>query len=390
MSNLCLLAAGVLVQGQSAANLPHPLPQPDSLPIVTYDQQALPVQTAATASSLPDSPTTAPEFSTCNTVDSLQGIEVAARSVMQAATVTPTHWPFVPESSSSLKPRLTKSGAVGVTSPGARQTAAKSMLSSVERSNTVPELMSELTEFSSTERAPASGAQLYQQRLAALKAGKLHTRLAPDSFRQVWQQAYGQPTHEQWKNLLAQEARAVAKGKGNNRLSILVGDSLSLWFPAGRLPTGQLWLNQSISGETTEDMLKRLQSFAYTRPDQLYVMAGINDLRRGYSDDRILNNLRRIMRQLRRTHPQAKIIVQSILPTAYDVIPNDRIRSINQRLAAIAEQERSSYLDLYSLFMDRAGNLRPDLTTDGLHLSHRGYQVWQQVLRQPKYQVAFR
>jgi lysophospholipase L1-like esterase len=230
-------------------------------------------------------------------------------------------------------------------------------------------------------RIPTSGSQLYRQRLAALKAGKTHTRLPADSFYSDWAKGTKQPTHEQWKHLLAQEARAMAKGQGNNRLSILVGDSLSLWFPSQSLPQGQFWLNQGISGENTQQILQRLSTFSQTRPDTIYVMAGTNDLRQGISDRAILNNLQQILRHLRQTHPQARVIVQSILPTRLPAIPNQRIQTLNQHIAAIAQQEGCNYLNLYPLFTNAQDQLRRDLTTDGIHLTLRGYHVWQGALQ---------
>jgi lysophospholipase L1-like esterase len=233
-----------------------------------------------------------------------------------------------------------------------------------------------------------SGSHLYLLRVAALRAGKLYTRLPANSFQSVWAKGafpeallQQQPTHEQWIHLLALEAQAVAKGQGDNRLAILVGDSLSMWFPSERLPGIQLWLNQGISGENTGQVLKRLSAFSQTRPETIYVMVGINDLRQGASDRVILDNLRQIMRRLRLNHPQAKVIVQSILPTRVTTIPNERIRDLNQQIAVMALQEGTSYLNLQTWFTDEQNQLRQDLTTDGIHLTRRGYEVWQEALK---------
>ncbi len=236
--------------------------------------------------------------------------------------------------------------------------------------------------------SPKSGTELYYQRLAALRAGKLYTRLPAHSFSSFWAKGLNhkgvpltKPTYQQWKQLLAQEARAVAYGQGNNRLSMVVGDSLSLWLPAQGLPNYQLWLNQGISGENTSQILSRLSAFSQTRPDTIYVMAGINDLRQGKTDQVIVNNLRQITRQLRQNHPQAQLIIQSILPTRATAISNQRIRNLNQQIAQIAQQEGAAYLNLHKLFTDSKGQMEHNLTTDGIHLTPLGYQVWQEALQ---------
>jgi lysophospholipase L1-like esterase len=198
-------------------------------------------------------------------------------------------------------------------------------------------------------------------------------------------------TYQQWVSQLGREAEAVAANKPP-RLTVLAGDSLSMWFPTKLLPTDRTWLNQGISGETSAGLLKRLQLFDRTRPDTVFVMIGINDLLRGASDEGIADNLRQIVRDLRWAHPKAQIVVQSILPHSAEqttwenrdrllTIPNSRIRDINRRFQDIANAENVLYLDLYSMFVDADGNLPIELSTDGLHLNDRGYLVWRSAMQ---------
>ena len=239
-------------------------------------------------------------------------------------------------------------------------------------------------------KSPISGSQLYQQRLASLISGQIYTRTDNDENLALSGESNkaDKLTYQDWKSLLALEAKAMAKGQGANRLSILVGDSLSLWFPKDKLPTGKLWLNQGISGDTSEGVSKRLSAFSGTRPDVIYVMTGINDLRKGATDKSILVNSSRIIHSLRQSHSSSQIIVQSILPVRSQKIPNSRIRHINAQLAIIAQKQGANYLNIHNWFTDIDGNLLPELTTDGLHLSLAGYQVWQFALEQIEYRVA--
>lgn len=228
---------------------------------------------------------------------------------------------------------------------------------------------------------PRSGGQLYAQRLAALRVGKLYTRLPIDSFSEAWQQTSAQPTYKQWRNLLALEAKAVSARQSSRDLAVLLGDSLSLWFPSDRLPNDQLWLNQGISGDTTRNILARLSAFAKARPKLIYVMAGVNDLKLGATDPEIVWNLHMIVRRLRAEHPRAQLVVQSILPTRSPMIQNARIPVINRQIAAIAQREGATYLDLYSQFVAQDGELMPAYTVDGIHLSAQGYERWQSVVQ---------
>ncbi len=197
--------------------------------------------------------------------------------------------------------------------------------------------------------------------------------------------------YQQWVDILKKEAEVVAK-KRPPHLTILAGDSLSLWFPAELLPEDKNWLNQGISGETSNGLLKRLDLFDRTQPEVIFVMVGINDLIRGMSDEVILDNQRQIMSYLRKVHPAVQIVVQSILPhggekTTWEgrekllAVDNSRIRQLNQQLRSVAANEGVKYLDLYPLFTSKQGNLRREFTTDGLHLSPEGYIVWRSALQ---------
>lgn len=196
--------------------------------------------------------------------------------------------------------------------------------------------------------------------------------------------------YQQWVNILKQEAKVEAE-KRPKHLFILAGDSLSLWFPTELLPEGRNWLNQGISGETSNGLLKRLELFDRTQPEVILVMIGINDLIQGVSDEMILDNQGQIITYLRKAHPKAQVIIQSILPHGGEEatwegrekllsIPNSRIRRLNQQLQAIATKAGAKYLDLYSLFANQQGNLHREFTTDGLHLNHQGYIVWRTAL----------
>ncbi len=200
-----------------------------------------------------------------------------------------------------------------------------------------------------------------------------------------------QLNYQEWVVLLEKEADVIASQQPEH-LAILLGDSLSLWFPNELLPKETTWLNQGISGETSAGVLNRLNLLDKTKPDVIFVMIGINDLIRGVEDRTILKNQELIIHNLRRVHPKAKIVLQSILPHGAEKstwqrrdrlleIPNSRIQQLNQRLKAIAQSQGAIYLDLYPLFAEESGNMNMALSTDGLHLSPKGYLVWHYALQ---------
>jgi lysophospholipase L1-like esterase len=235
---------------------------------------------------------------------------------------------------------------------------------------------------------PRSGIQQYYQRLTALKAGRLYTRLPANSYQEVWSQAQGQPTYDQWRKLLALEARAAGRGQGTRSMAVLVGDSLSQWYPVQQLPGNHIWLNQGISGDTTGGILNRLSAFAKAKPQTIYVMAGVNDLKKGLSDREILRNLNGIVQRLQAQNPNAQIVVQSILPTRTKLVDNRRVAQLNNWIATIAQRNNVAYLDLHQQFTDSDGMIKGELTTDGIHLSPQGYELWQTALQRAEMRLA--
>lgn len=120
-------------------------------------------------------------------------------------------------------------------------------------------------------------------------------------------------SYEQWVEVLKKDAATMA-AKNPEHLTVLLGDSLSLWFPGELMPGRRVWINQSISGERTQGLLKRLDLLEDNDVEAVFLMIGINDLIWGKTDDEIVSNYKEIVRQLKQKHPKTQIVVQSILP----------------------------------------------------------------------------
>lgn len=163
---------------------------------------------------------------------------------------------------------------------------------------------------------------------------------------------------------------------GKRRIAF-IGDSLTEYFDwERRLPAYEV-ANLGIAGEAVEELLGRLDHViaSLEAPEALFLMTGINNVAMeeyGFAGDYRLTALR-----LAAAFPHALLVIQSILPVALPWVDNGGIRSLNRELAAIAEEARASYLDVYSAFVDaRGAPERGYLLDDGVHLSDKGYEVW--------------
>jgi lysophospholipase L1-like esterase len=153
-----------------------------------------------------------------------------------------------------------------------------------------------------------------------------------------------------------------------------------------------LALNLGISGHRTEhilhDLLPRSQGglgeldAPELNPEFLVVMLGINNSWAAEEPvvESIFEGVRAVVVALHTRKPEARIILQSILPTNEPARNREVVLPVNERLVALAASPQFSafttYLDLYPGFVDPAGQQISRYFNDGLHPNEAGYRVW--------------
>ncbi|ARC57151.1 N-acylneuraminate cytidylyltransferase [Frondihabitans sp. 762G35] len=164
----------------------------------------------------------------------------------------------------------------------------------------------------------------------------------------------------------------------NGEKIVFLGDSLTeggdwqAWFPDDEV------VNLGVGGDTTADVLERLDEVVQTAPDSIVLLIGTNDFGSRRSVEQVVRNVESILVDLRRLLPGVRLLLQSIMPRGSDY--GDRIQDANRHLRQFAATVRAQYLDLWpALSVD--GHLNPDLSDDGLHLTAAGYEAWLGELR---------
>ena len=119
---------------------------------------------------------------------------------------------------------------------------------------------------------------------------------------------------------------------------------------------------------------------------KIYVMLGVNEL--GWNGTDIFRNQStKLIERLQADHPDATIVIQSILPVSAkqdakgSYVNNQRIDAYNQVLQELAETYGVVYLNVAEAVMDEDGYLRADWNFDGVHLNKAGCQAWLDYLR---------
>ena len=155
--------------------------------------------------------------------------------------------------------------------------------------------------------------------------------------------------------------------------SITQGGRWSEFFPELEVK------NLGIGGDTTKDVLARLDQVTRGQPDQVFLMIGTNDLGFGYPADATGARYAEILFRLARDAPQTRVYVQSVLPRGADYEP--LVLDLNQRIRGLARERRLPYIDLYPAFVCDDGSICDELSNDELHLLGPGYATWVEQLR---------
>jgi lysophospholipase L1-like esterase len=162
-------------------------------------------------------------------------------------------------------------------------------------------------------------------------------------------------------------------GSGHGRL-VLVGDSLTqggdweAWMP------GEEIVNLGVAGDTSDDVVARLDEVVEARPALVALLIGTNDLAWRRSVEHVVRNIETILVTLRKELPEVRILVQSVMPRGHEFA--DQIRDINRHLWQFAPTVHAAWLDLWPALALEDGELNPAYTDDRLHLNAEGYRVW--------------
>jgi lysophospholipase L1-like esterase len=156
---------------------------------------------------------------------------------------------------------------------------------------------------------------------------------------------------------------------------VFLGDSITEGGPWEELFPDLRVRNRGVAGDTSESVLRRLEQVTRAQPAKVFLLIGTNDLKRGKSEDEIVANIIEILERLKQETPDSEVYLQSVLPRAAGY--RERIEALNARLAEVALEHGTEWIDLYPHFLDlETGAIRAELSNDELHLLGPGYALW--------------
>jgi lysophospholipase L1-like esterase len=160
---------------------------------------------------------------------------------------------------------------------------------------------------------------------------------------------------------------------------VFVGDSITAsgdwanWFPEYDVTV------EATPGDAADRLNERLPAITELQPQTLAILIGANDFGQSRSVEYVVRSVEFFLATVRQEVPDCRTLVQSILPRGREFA--DDIRDANRHLRQYAQIVHAQYLDLWASMATEDGELKPEYTTDRLHLTPEGYEAWLAELR---------
>jgi lysophospholipase L1-like esterase len=209
-----------------------------------------------------------------------------------------------------------------------------------------------------TPRTDKNSMIAHEQLLAKRTQGKIDIFFMGDSITRRWG-----TSEEQYKDLLA---NWNANFKGWNAADFGWG------------------------ADKTQHMLWRLQNGELdgVNPKIVVLLAGTNNIGKaaplGDTEARaaeVARGVAAVAAEIRRRAPKATLVITGITPRDDNVAVVPIVRAANRQIAKLADGKSVRYINIDADLADEAGNLRPGMANDGLHLTPKAYQIWADALK---------
>lgn len=178
--------------------------------------------------------------------------------------------------------------------------------------------------------------------------------------------------------------RLVAPPEQGKRRVVFLGDTVTAAWRVNEYFPDEDFLNRSIPGQLTGQLLGRLRADALKlQPTAVVIQGGGFDLARGIPVIPIEDNYLSLAELAQANN--VRVLFASVLPVneAQAVSrPPVLIRALNDWLKALCAQRGFTYIDYYSVLADAQGMLLPDVSDDGIVPNAKGYRLMAPVLAQ--------
>jgi hypothetical protein len=163
---------------------------------------------------------------------------------------------------------------------------------------------------------------------------------------------------------------------------VFVGDSMVECCEFSELFPGYPVKNRGICGEMIMRVEERVPDITKGQSRKIFFRLGMVDILHSINQEKLVASYTHMLQTVLAASPFTTVYVMSLQPAAEKFkVANPRVLDLNRQMAEIcATNDRLIYIDLFPFFEDSQGQLRRELTMDGVHINAAGYAIWQREL----------
>ncbi|MGV3773708.1 MAG: platelet-activating factor acetylhydrolase IB subunit [Verrucomicrobiales bacterium] len=201
------------------------------------------------------------------------------------------------------------------------------------------------------------------------------------------------PRGDQWWKDRHELINKRASEAGEKSEIIFIGDSITQgWEGEGKDAWAKNFaprhaVNLGIGGDRTQHVLWRLENgnIKGLKPKAAVVMIGTNNSNgEDNSVEQIAEGIQAIVKKLRETLPETKVLLLPIFPRGENPNPQrGKINQVNQIIHKLVDGTNVRWVDFGHKFITDDGRIPREIMPDYLHLSKQGYEIWASSLERP-------
>jgi lysophospholipase L1-like esterase len=168
---------------------------------------------------------------------------------------------------------------------------------------------------------------------------------------------------------------------------VMLGDSQvqnAEWSELLQLDSAEVY-NRGISGDHIRGVQNRLGSVVALQPDIVFLWIGVNDLFFGRPPAEVSQMYEQLLLEVKAKCPDTEVVICTIAPVQSQVkhlpMTSKPIHETNEKLKALAQNQKCKLLDCAALLSNANGDLKADFTLDGVHLTHAAYTLIKQQMK---------
>jgi lysophospholipase L1-like esterase len=159
--------------------------------------------------------------------------------------------------------------------------------------------------------------------------------------------------------------------------SIAMWKDLADYFPGHRV------LNRGFGGSDFTDLIYYAERVIFPyKPSMIVVYEGDNDIAKGESPDKVLENAKTLRNLIRRAAGKTPVVFISPKPSIARWDLRTKYEEVNDKLKKYASDEPDTeFADVWSASLGSDGKVLNNIfLEDNLHMNAAGYKIWQNVL----------